>query len=117
MRIPSQSLLGFGKLFVSERRTVSFACAGAVGRTETDHRLAVDECRLVRFLSLFNGFGNCFDIVAVDRADDVPVIGFETFATFSPNQFSILPSMEIPLSSYRAMSLLSFQTPAKEQTS
>ena len=59
---------------------MSFACAGAVGRTETDHRLAVDECRLVRFLSLFNGFGNCFDIVAVDRADDVPVIGFETFA-------------------------------------
>ena len=30
--------------------------------------------------NLFNGFGNCFDIVAVDRADDVPVIGFETFA-------------------------------------
>ena len=30
---------------------------------------------------------------------------------------SVLPSMEISLSSYRAMSLLSFKVPAREQAS
>ena len=57
-----------------------FVRACAIGRTETDNRLAVDQCRFVGFLSFFNSFGNRLDIVAVDRADHVPVIRFETLA-------------------------------------
>ena len=57
-----------------------FVCACAVGRTESDNRLAVDQCRLVGFLSFFNSFGNSLDVVAVDRTDHVPVIGLEALA-------------------------------------
>ena len=64
---------------VAQRRAVRLLFTGFVRRTETDNGAADNQRRLVGdALRLFNRAAHRLGVVAVDLADDVPVIGFET---------------------------------------
>ena len=61
-----------------------------------------------------DGGGHLLGIVAVDPDDDVPAAATKRkAAVLSANQGATWPSMEMPLSSYSAISLPSFQAPAR----
>jgi hypothetical protein len=80
--------------------------------------LAADQRGLVGAL-LGGGDGGVHGVhvVAVHGADHVPAVGFEALGRVVDEPGVTLPSMEMPLSSYSAISLFSFQAPARAAAS
>jgi hypothetical protein len=69
--------------------------------------------RSALFFGVGNGARHGSGILSVNRADDVSSRRPQNRSeVWSMNQGATLPSMEIPLSSYSAISLFSFQAPA-----
>ena len=78
---PAERFARRSNFFVAERFTVHLGRTGAMRRTLADRRLSNDERGLLgRGLRLGNRTVHRVDIVAIDRTDHVPAVGFEAAA-------------------------------------
>src|SRR5690606_1375954 len=77
--IPAKLGTGRGNFIVAQRRTVALFLAPLVRRAKADHRLAADQRRTLAFRAggLQRGL-DLLGVVAVDIADHLPAVGFET---------------------------------------
>jgi hypothetical protein len=112
--VPAQGFAGQRDFLGAQRLAVGLGGVGAVGRALADVRLADDQRGALGLL--------CASAMAADTASaSCPSIGPITFqpqatkrrAVLSMNQGCTWPSMLMPLSSYSAISLFSFQAPAR----
>jgi len=76
--VPLQRFTGQGDFRVTQWGAVAVFFTLLVRRTETDGGLAADQGRLRALASGVDGSLDLFRIVAVDIADHLPVVGFET---------------------------------------
>ncbi|MNZ78871.1 hypothetical protein D3C78_974610 [compost metagenome] len=76
--VPVQLFARQGDFVVAQRSTVAIFLALLVRRTETDDGLAADQGRLRALACSVDGGADFVGVVAVDIADHLPVVGFET---------------------------------------
>ena len=77
---PVKRFASQGNFVIAQWRAVALFFALLIGRALTNDRFAADQCGLVRLgATRLNGSGNGIAVVAVDRWDHLPAVGFKAF--------------------------------------